>query len=173
VGIRETLEKKKSLTVVAMVVVIIGSIIAIIVQARGLGPVGPGDAFYTVDDGKTFFVGDAKNLPPFDQGGKQAVTAHVFECGGKRVVGYVSRYTADALATIAEANRPARPAGYRRTSPSLRPWRRPVRSSSGPVTRSGSSRAITTRQTRFASSSALTARCRQRCTRTSNRVVRP
>jgi len=110
VGIRETLEKKKSLTVVAMVVVIIGSIIAIIVQARGLGPVGPGDAFYTVDDGKTFFVGDAKNLPPFDQGGKQAVTAHVFECGGKRVVGYVSRYTADALATIAEAKQ-ARAAG--------------------------------------------------------------
>jgi hypothetical protein len=110
VGIRETIGKKKSLTVVGAVVVLVGSIVAIIVQARSFGPGGPGDSYFTVDDGKTFFVGDSKKLPPFDEGGKQAVRAHVFECGGKRVVGYVSRYTADALATIEEAKQ-ARAAG--------------------------------------------------------------
>jgi hypothetical protein len=110
VGIRETLEKKKSLSLVAAIVVLVGSIIAIIVQARSFGPPGPGDSYFSDDDGKTFFADDSKKLPPFDHGGKQAVQAHVFECGGKRVVGYLSRYTADALATIEESKQ-ARAAG--------------------------------------------------------------
>ena len=40
----------------------------------------------------------------FERDGKPAVRAHVFECGGKRVVGYLSRYTEEAKAALAEAN---------------------------------------------------------------------
>ena len=42
-------------------------------------------------------------LPPFDKDGKPAVRAHVFECGGKRVVGYLSRFTAEAQKALEEA----------------------------------------------------------------------
>jgi hypothetical protein len=103
VGIRETLEKKKSLSAVAASVLLAGSLVAIFVQARSMGPAGPGDTYYTDDDGQNFFVADSFKLPPFDHGGKQAVRAHVFECGGKRVVGYMSRYTDEAKKLLDEA----------------------------------------------------------------------
>jgi hypothetical protein len=103
VGIRETIQKSQKWTVVVAAVVLVGAVIAIIVQAQSLGPAGPGDAFYTVDDGKTFFAGDSRKLAPFDYGGKQAVRAHVFECEGKKVVGYMSRYTPESLELFEEA----------------------------------------------------------------------
>ena len=102
-GIRETIRKSQKGTVVVACVVLIGAIIAIFVQAKSFGPAGPGDAFFTVDDGKTFFAGDARQLAPFDYGGKQAVRAHVFECEGKKVVGYMSRYTQESLDLFEEA----------------------------------------------------------------------
>jgi hypothetical protein len=37
-------------------------------------------AFYTTDDGKTWFTDDAERLPPFDHGGKQAVRLYLFSC---------------------------------------------------------------------------------------------
>jgi hypothetical protein len=103
VGIRETMGKKQSLTVIAAAVVLLGSVVAIIVQARSFSTTGGGgNAYYTTDDGQTFFAASTGRLEPFDVSGKQAVRAHVFECNGKRVVGYVQRYTPDALALFAE-----------------------------------------------------------------------
>jgi len=103
VGIRESFGKKQSLTAVGAAVVLIGSVIAIIVQARGTGNSGTvGDSYYTVDDGATFFVDSRLKNPPFDHEGKQAVRAHVFDCGGKRVVGYVERYTPESLQALEE-----------------------------------------------------------------------
>jgi hypothetical protein len=76
---------------------IIGAGIAIFVQARDGGPRGPGDRYFSVDDGETFFADDGRKLAPFDKDGKPAYRAHVFECGGKRVVGFLSRHTPEAL----------------------------------------------------------------------------
>jgi hypothetical protein len=102
-GIRESLGKKQSLTVIAALVVLIGSVVAIIVQARGGGMSGvAGDSYYTVDDGATYFVDSRTKNPPFDHDGKQAVRAHLFVCGGKKVVGYLERYTPDALQALEE-----------------------------------------------------------------------
>jgi hypothetical protein len=66
---------------------------------------GPGTAYFSDDDGKTFFSGDIMELPPFERGGKTVVRAHVFECSGVRVVGYLSRYTTEALAAFEEAKK--------------------------------------------------------------------
>lgn len=109
-GIRETLDKKKPIVLAIASLVIVASAVAIFVQAGGMGPPGQGDAYFSVDDGKTYFEHDSGKMAPFDYKGQQAVRAHVFECGGKPVVGYLSRYSQDALATLAEA-REARKAG--------------------------------------------------------------
>ena len=109
-GFRETLEKKKPIAIGLASLVIVASAIAIFVQAGGMGPEGQGDAYFTVDDGKTFFEEDGEKRTPFDYKGQQAVRAHVFECGGKRIVGYMSRYSQDAIKTLDEASE-ARKAG--------------------------------------------------------------
>lgn len=52
------------------------------------------DAFFSDDDGKTFFVDTSSNLPPFSHGGRDAVGARVFlDASGKPFVGYLERYT--------------------------------------------------------------------------------
>jgi hypothetical protein len=102
--LRETINKSKSGMLVLGVLLLAGSTVAIIVQARNMGPKGGvGDAYFTVDDGKTFFVGDRLKISPFEHEGKQAVRAHVFECGGKRVVGYMSRFTPESIQVLNEA----------------------------------------------------------------------
>jgi hypothetical protein len=103
-GVREVLDKRKNVVTVIAILAIVVAGYVIFTQARQtLGTGDAGDAFFTVDDGKTFFAGDANLSPPFEKDGKQAVRAHVFECGGQRVVGYLSRYTERAQKALAEA----------------------------------------------------------------------
>jgi hypothetical protein len=97
VGVRELIRGRQSVAGVVAGLVIVGAAYAIYVQARDLGPAGPGKFFYSNDDGRTVFVDDNTKLPPFDKDGKPAYRAHVFECGGKRVVGYLERYTPEAV----------------------------------------------------------------------------
>ena len=54
-----------------------------------------GSAFFTTDDGKTWFVDDATKLAPFQRDGKEAVRAYVFECSGTRFVNHLERFTPD------------------------------------------------------------------------------
>jgi hypothetical protein len=57
--------------------------------------------YFSADDGKTFFVDDASNIPPFDYNGKQAVQAVVFRCGnGQPFVGYLLRYPSGAKSAL-------------------------------------------------------------------------
>ena len=51
-------------------------------------------AFYTADDGKTFFSDDANKMVPFDHNGKPAYRADVFQgLDGKQFVGLIYRHT--------------------------------------------------------------------------------
>jgi len=102
VGIRETLTKHQPLVIGIASVAIIAGVASSIWQARNSGS-SPGGAYFTVDDGQTLFTDKALRMAPFEKDGKQAVRAHVFMCGGKQVVGYLSRYSADALQALAEA----------------------------------------------------------------------
>ena len=109
-GLRESLKQRPSLAAAAAAVMIVGGAIAIYVQARDFASSGSGKAFFTTDDGKTFFVDLNTRLAPFEKDGRQAVRAHVFECGGRRVVGYLSCYRPEALKALEEA-KAARAAG--------------------------------------------------------------
>jgi hypothetical protein len=52
-------------------------------------------AFFSDDDGATWFIDDNTKIPPFDRGGKPAYRAEVFECGtGKPFVAYLEKFTA-------------------------------------------------------------------------------
>ena len=99
---REFIKSRPSIAGALAVVMIVGAAVAIFVQARDPSG-GPGQAYFTTDDGKTFFTDKGTKLPPFDKDGKPAVRAHVFECGGKRVVGYLSRYTPEAFQALEQA----------------------------------------------------------------------
>jgi len=62
----------------------------------------PTQAYFSDDDGKTFFVDSVTKVAPFDRGGRQVVAAHVFQYGdGKLFVGYVERaISAEAKAAV-------------------------------------------------------------------------
>lgn len=57
------------------------------------GSGGPSQAYFTDDDGATYFADPVDQSVPFTRNGKTVHRAHVFKCGGKLVVGYLSRYT--------------------------------------------------------------------------------
>jgi len=66
----------------------------------------PTRAFYSADDGKTWFVDDVNKAPPFTtEDGREAVGADVISCrGGKEpFVNYLWRYTPDAKKRLDEA----------------------------------------------------------------------
>jgi hypothetical protein len=64
--------------------------------------------WYTDDDGQTWFSSDKRLLSPFDHNGKPAYRAYVFSGdGGKtQFVGYMERYTPDALQQIRALQQP-------------------------------------------------------------------
>ena len=98
-GIREKLTKNQPLIIGIASVIIIGAIISIVMQASNSNS-SKAQVYYTVDDGATVFADSNMLVAPFDKGGKQAVRAHVFMCGGKKVVGYLSKYTDEALQVL-------------------------------------------------------------------------
>jgi len=102
VGIRKAIKRRQFLAAAAAGVMIVGAAIAIFVQARDTGA-GSGKAYFSTDDGRTFFADPLTKLSPFDKGGRPAYRAHVFECGGKRVVGYLSRYRPEAIKALEDA----------------------------------------------------------------------
>lgn len=105
-GLRETMNEKPGLAAA----VIGGIMVVVLIFAfRGSGggaPVSadgaPSQAYFTDDDGKTWFADDARKVPPFDHGGKQAVQAYVYRAGGKDYVHYMRRYTPEAKKKLEE-----------------------------------------------------------------------
>src|SRR5215210_5554852 len=81
VGIRETINKNPTQTAAITAGIIVLALILIIWQACSGGGSGTiGKSYYTIDDGKTYFVDASNKIPPFMHEGKEAVRAHVFTC---------------------------------------------------------------------------------------------
>jgi hypothetical protein len=105
VAIREFMNKNPMIATVGAGVVVLVGIVAIVMQMIPRGaPTGaaPTGAYYTDDDGKTFFTDDASNIPPYDHGGKQAVSAFVFKDvnGGDPFVLYMMEYSPNLKAKL-------------------------------------------------------------------------
>jgi gamma-glutamylcyclotransferase (GGCT)/AIG2-like uncharacterized protein YtfP len=83
---------------VVCVVAALGSIVwQVMGQRHGIMTKLP-DRYFSADDGKTFFVASADNIPPFDYHGQTAVHVYVYQCGdsGQKFVGYLERFTPEA-----------------------------------------------------------------------------
>lgn len=76
-------------------VVVLGALLIWHCQSGGPPPVLAGDAFFSGDDGKTFFIDSSERIPPFQHKGTDAVGARVFvgAPGGKPFVGYLERFS--------------------------------------------------------------------------------
>ncbi len=97
-GIREKLNHHPS---IGLGLVVIAAAVASFVIYRSIRASHPNREtlqFYTVDDGKSWFVDDADKIPPFEKDGKMAVKAMLFECAGagEPFVGYLERYNDSA-----------------------------------------------------------------------------
>jgi hypothetical protein len=105
VGIRETLNQNPGITTGITAGIIVIALIIIGWQLTGAGgPDIPTKAYYTTDDGATWFADDINKIPPFDKDGKPAYRVHVFKCtDGKEFISHMERYTPEAQKKLEEA----------------------------------------------------------------------
>ncbi|MGN6726517.1 MAG: hypothetical protein ACTHLZ_11405 [Tepidisphaeraceae bacterium] len=91
-NIRETLNKHSKAATIVMALFVVGMAAVIYWQANGpSGPTITAKAWYTDDDGKTWFADNIYKPTPFDHNGKPAVWAAVFKCQDKTFVPFVTR----------------------------------------------------------------------------------
>jgi hypothetical protein len=66
-------------------------------------------AWFTTDDGKTWFADDAQKIPPFEKDGKEAVRVFVFTCddGKTHWAGYLQKYSPEAKRVLERGEAPA------------------------------------------------------------------
>ena len=98
-GVRQWFNDYPRVTIAVVGLVALVAIGAVVMQVMAGRPKIQGalpDAYYTVDDGKTFFSANSEKVPPFDHKGQKAVRAYVYECGGERFVGYLERFNPEA-----------------------------------------------------------------------------
>ncbi len=92
-GIREKLNRHPAVAVVSAVLISGVAVAAMLISNRDLSQVRVSSAYYSVDDGKTFFADDVDRIYPFDHQGKQAFRVYVYQCDGRSPeVSYLARY---------------------------------------------------------------------------------
>jgi hypothetical protein len=102
-GVREALNRRPRVaTALGAGLILIA--IPIMIWASGDGVPGRATkAYYSTDDGKSYFADDIDKIYPFDHGGKPAYRAYVYDCGdGKAFVAYLARYSDGAIKKLAE-----------------------------------------------------------------------
>lgn len=100
-GIRDAMNQHPSVTVGAVAGLLIVTVTMLTIQLWSPPAARPPrSAFFSDDNGVTFFADDWLQIAPFEHNGKQAVAAHVFEPkSGQRFVGYLERSRDDAAKT--------------------------------------------------------------------------
>src|SRR5271170_6898157 len=107
--LRKTISNSPRLGLGAAGVFVLLCAVFVFLQMRGGNAPSEGNAkaFFSADDGKTWFADDMTNVPPYDKDGKQAIRAFVFRCSdGKEFVGYLQRFTPDAKRAIEQRQTP-------------------------------------------------------------------
>src|SRR5688572_28917480 len=129
--VRESIERYRGLSIGITVAVIMLTICYLWWRSRGTGAARAAKAFFSVDDGKTWFVDDATKRAPFQHDGSTAYRAYVFTCdnGNTKWVGYLERYTGagEQTANTPPTLPPARgqlvpPSGHEIKNPGAAEW---------------------------------------------------
>lgn len=100
-GIRDSLNQQNGKLIAAISCLAIVAAMFLIFRPGSDGGNKSGDdvplAFFSTDDGKTWFSDDARKIPPLNKDGKDAYGAYVYKCpDGKEFVAFLERYTPDA-----------------------------------------------------------------------------
>lgn len=103
-GVRERINDNRGITSVIVGIIVL---CALALGLRGAcspyGDAGGGfqRAFFSIDDGQTWFPDDASKIPPIEHEGKTAYRVKVFKCpDGKEFVSHLERYNPDAKKRI-------------------------------------------------------------------------
>jgi hypothetical protein len=93
-AVKESIERYRGLSVGIAVAFILLTIWYLWSSVRGPAGSDAQKAFFSVDDGKTWFVDHATKIAPFQHDGATAYRAYVFTCdnGQTKWVGYLERY---------------------------------------------------------------------------------
>jgi hypothetical protein len=101
--IRNALSKYSAISIVAAGAVICIAGWTILRQAQGVGASSGIKAYFSADDGQTWFTDDVTRPFPFDHDGAPAYRAMVFRCGDTTFCGYLQALpekTRDALEAL-------------------------------------------------------------------------
>jgi hypothetical protein len=105
-SLHQTVSQNSRTGAVAGVLLLIGIFVYMQMPRHG-GVAERAQAFFTVDDGKTWFADSLAKIPPFEKDGKQAVGAHVYRCSdGTEFVNYLERYKPQAKQTLENLTNP-------------------------------------------------------------------
>ena len=133
-SVMETIRARPRMTSAVAVVVLLIALMRILFQLFG-GPTnatGRNQAFYSDDDGKSWFIDDSRKGPPFDHHGRPAYLAVVCRTGGgKLFVASLQEYSEGTKAKIEAAHDSAEADHWRwprwmRKSPAKRSGCRPA-----------------------------------------------
>src|SRR5450755_960219 len=92
-SIRDKLnDKKVGFGVAAAMLLLAGCILTYYFISHATEKPNVNTAYYSDDDGQTYFVDSLYKFPPFDHGGKTAVQAILAESNGHKFVGYLKRF---------------------------------------------------------------------------------
>jgi hypothetical protein len=107
IAVREKLKGKTVGLIVGGAMILVAIAISIIFYLSHRTSLNSYVAFYSDDDGKTYYRDNIYNFPPFERDGKVVNRAIVFTNNGQTFVGYLERYTPDAkkkLQDVYDAN---------------------------------------------------------------------
>ena len=108
-SVREKISEKPSIGVGLGIGMVVLAVASLAYTGRDQSAKPPEEAFFTTDDGKTYFAASIDNCPPFQHEGKTAVRAFVFECKGVKSVHYLQRYTEPGASGSSMLNQRGRP----------------------------------------------------------------
>src|SRR5689334_21127700 len=106
-GIYATMQEYPRGSIAVLGAAVAGLVVWVLVSARSAPPtnveVSTG-AWFSSDDGKTWFKDDQYKVPPFDHQGRPACRAYVFTCdnGKTAFVAYLERFTPEAQRRLQE-----------------------------------------------------------------------
>jgi hypothetical protein len=105
-GLRETINRHPQISTTVVVCLAVAGVVAIAMELRGNDGKPPAKNFFSIDDGKTWFVDSSNKLPPFDYGGGKAVRCYLFKGPKGKFVGLLEKYDDNTRAQLANKTGP-------------------------------------------------------------------
>ena len=106
-GLREILNRYTRASIGGVCAVLLVTVVFGYSQMKP-GKLSAPSAYFSADDGKTFYADDSTIVAPFESHGQPVYGAQVFECAdGKRFVGYLERAVSPEAKKIVEEGRRA------------------------------------------------------------------